>query len=341
MFKFIIKPLVYNILQFFGIYIYIYSSFDQLLNIIKNESKSVQEFELGRIAHQLSNARSHIKYDSFLRTFIPNWDLEYNKAHFIGSGLGRSNVNVFRKVQINDSIYHEKVFYSFHEDLARLLWLQNNVIDIIEEADIKTSKVQMLFTSNFLTSVYSDFLVISPLSNEEIEKCIVEFSIRLYVASIGEKFENIKNKIPNNFRDFTQHFQYSYNIENGKEKLLEKGVDVNRILSKIEDSRYVLTHGDIQSTNAFQNSILIDWDAFGIYPIGLDPAFSYFKLVLNNNTNEDTEAWLIDNYQNIILKDEWESFELNFYFFCYIFMFNHFEQNRIPLLENRILEFLK
>ena len=106
--------------------------------------------------------------------------------------------------------------------------------------------------------------------------------------------------------------------------------------------RYVLTHGDIQDTNAFENNILIDWDSVGIFPAGLDPAFLLFYLMMNeNNEKYDVLNWIDTNYKDIINEKEWDSFQLSVLFFLFVFIQKRIRKEKYEGLKKELIQLLK
>ncbi len=47
----------------------------------------------------------------------------------------------------------------------------------------------------------------------------------------------------------------------------------------------VLAHGDFKRGNVSNGNVLIDWDEYGVYPAGYDPAYAFAVWSLNERMN--------------------------------------------------------
>jgi hypothetical protein len=119
------------------------------------------------------------------------------------------------------------------------------------------------------------------------------------------------------------------------------GIDINMLEKAVAASKRVLTHGDIQETNIYRNSILVDWDSFGIYPMGFEPAFTYFRLLVKNRDRANCILWLEKQYKQDILEEDWIIFKCNFIYFLFVFSQKFFLKNELIELKQELVSALE
>jgi hypothetical protein len=267
--------------------------------------------------------------------------MEIQKASFIGKGIGVGSLDSFRRVTTDQKDYFEKVYFNSHEDLERIKWFQEHIYALIQH-EIKVPRIQKIYSGDLLTIVYFEYFNLNDLKEERKKKAIIEFSKDLYRISYTNEATLSRLEIPTNLKDFRKHFEYQSNINLARRKLGEYGIVCHSFEQEAASSKHIITHADIQETNVFKDSVLIDWDTFGIYPIGLEPAFIYFRLLMkDSNRSTDVIDWLNKYYSEVISERDWKDFKRNFVFFLFVFsakriyrgIFNHIEQPLIKKLK--------
>lgn len=339
--KLAIRKLLIQILQPLGFYITYYASAQKVYESLKKQPTLIQAFELKRIFDSVRIAKNHSYYNQLLASFIPNWNLEIKEPKFIGFGAGESSLSTFRKVKVNAKYLHEKIYFSFHPDSQRISWLYDSLSELINRFDIVTPDLNAVYKGATITAFYTDFLELKPLEVNSKEQKLLQFSKQLYQLSITSEFEKTVEKTPQSFTDFTQHFEYKRNRLQAQQILTIHNIDLSSLEQTIRKSRYILTHGDIQETNAFENKVLIDWDSVGIFPIGLDPAFSLFYLLMNDkNEKFDILKWIEENFKNIVAQEDWENFQKNIVCFLFVFIQDRIKGEKYDRMNNELIDLL-
>ena len=337
---------IYRILQKhlhrFGIYTQYYPSENAIHYHLKSKPIIIQNYELNKISNTIRASKNHAFYNSLLKRFVPLWSAKINEASFVlGGGGGESSLNCFRKVKIENIDYFEKIYFSPHDDLKRINWFDQNAYQIICKYGIVAPKLYQKYEGEAFVIVYSKFLDLNKLDDSEMEENFISLAKKLYHASLDEGFIKLDSNIPHCITDFRNHFEYKNKIVEADHRLSSYGISAQRVEKEVISSKLVLTHGDIQEKNAFKGFVLIDWDTFGLYPIGFDLAFLCSRLLASEKMKDVSSDWLVKNFRNDITSENWEDFERNFNYFLYIFLSRHFKQDYYKQLEIRLIEKLK
>jgi hypothetical protein len=340
---FFIKRIIKKCLQKFGIFVRIqrFHTPKQFYESLKNKPVTVKEYELRRMAHIVATATNHDFYESLLKCFVPNWQqITIKKAKFIGEGLGES-LNTYRKVEIENKYYFEKVYFNDYSHIQTLKWFQDHIYSIIKDK-IKIPRIQKMYAGELLTIVYYDYFELSELEEETREKRLIQFSKDLYSMSCKHESYFMELEQPDSIKDFRNYFLYQKYVHLANSKLMDEGIDIKALKKSIDHSKCVLAHGDLTEGNGFKNGILIDWDDFAIYPIGFDPALIFSNHWLKNNKVNIT-SWLKEHYSGIISAKDWKDFERNFTYFLLIFCYwkKIITREKGKALEQHLMEALK
>src|SRR5690606_1943877 len=124
-----------------------------------------------------------------------------------------------------------------------------------------------------ISVAYYEFLELTPFSKSEADQAYIKLTIDLYSLSRINPLDIGATPIPQHLRDFRFHFQYQRYATAAETALGELGVNFQKLVDNAASSKHILTHGDIKIGNVFKGSILVDWDSFGLYPVGLDVAY--------------------------------------------------------------------
>lgn len=337
---------LYRILQKnlyrFGIYTQYYPSDKAIHYHLKSKSIIIQNYELNKVCSSLRSAKDHLAYNSLLKKFVPLWNAEIKETTFVlGAGGGESSLNFFRKVKINDTYYFEKVYYSLHDDLKRIKWFSQNAYNIIDRFGVVAPRLHRMYEGEAFVIVYFEFLNLEKLDNLEIEVSFINLSKKLYKASLDEAFIGLKNNVPDYIKDFRNHFEYKNKIAQAEQRLLSHRISIKRMEDEIFHSKIILTHGDIQDKNGFKDCILIDWDTFGLYPIGFDLAFSCFHLLLTKRVKSISPDWLNKNFKMDINTEDWDDLKRNYNYFLFVFLATYFKKDDYKEIELSLLENLR
>jgi hypothetical protein len=340
--KSFIKNTVRKILQRAGIYIQYFPTSSHIYDSLKDKPAQIREHELNRIAVALRIAENHKQYEELLKAFVPDWQPEIKKTEFVGRGIGDSSLNAYRKVSIEDKLYFEKVYFNSHQHLQTVRWFENHIYDMIKD-EITAPLIRKILHGELITIVYYDYFNLIKMREETIEECLIQFSKALYGISCENSAALKRLEPPDSVQGFRNHPAYQCRKKDyaARARLLKRGIDLKTLEKLIDQSPSILTHGDINKKNAFANGILIDWDSFGIFPIGLDPAFIYYCLLINGHRKDNSLTWLKTHYSDVIPKAGWRDFERNFTYFLYVFSLNLFDKGQLKSLEQQLIKALK
>lgn len=334
---------IYKILQKFlhkfGIYTQFYPSAKAIHYHLKSKPIIIQNYELNKVCKTIRSANDLEFYSRLLKSFVPEWTVEIIEPSFVlGGGGGDSSLDCFRKVKIGDSYYFEKVYYSQHDDLKRIIWFHEKVSDLLNNYGIVAPKFHNLCEGEAFVIVYHQFLNLKKFNSSAIESNFITLAKKIYRASADERFIQMKNNAPDYITNFRAHFEYRNKISQAKHRLTSHNISTEIIENDISSSKHVLTHGDIQEKNAFQGLMLIDWDTFGLYPMGFDVAFTCYHLLISEKIQNLSSTWLGDNFKNDINPEDWRDFKKNFSYFLFVFLASHFRKDLYKELELGLVE---
>lgn len=300
----------------------------------------IQEHELKILSSFLGRVNNQKYYNKLLSTYVPTWDITILKGYFVGFGMGGASLDTFRKVITESHTLFEKVYFTNHKDFKTIKWFQNYIYPLLQEY-ITVPIIDLFFEGELVTVTYAQFYDLIEETEENQEKKSIYFNKVLYEVSKNKlQFINYESA-PGNVSDFTSHFEYTRGIDFAKKELNTVGIKVDGFIDAAIRSKSIITHGDIQTTNIYKNNTLIDWDSFGIYPLGMDPAFTYYRLLLNNKITKTPDSWIEDNFRPSIDESDWECFSRNYHFFLYVFAAKTLKLEKHKAIELRIIEHMK
>lgn len=314
---------------------------EHIVKDLKIAGTNRRKYDIQNHTLKLLQLKAEKEYNQFLKICIPSWDINIAKSQFLqqkGYGIGVSSLPAFRKIKTKNELWFEKVYFSDHPDLQRNIFFYNHIYPLLKEK-LQIPKLQKLISGEWLSIVYFDFLKLQKIEKtEELIQEMIAVSLILYQKSKKYQEEISQLSFPAFIQDFTTHFEYQKNKKLAEKELLKYNISFDEIEEEINQSFKVLTHGDIFHTNIFQNKTLIDWDNFGIYPIGFDVAALYYRLLWRNQVDKDFEKWLINNYKNKIDSIHWKVFKRNSFFFLFVFTQKLFKDSD---LNNYIIPHIK
>lgn len=282
-------------------------------------------------------------FNETLEWFVPNWNLKDIESEFIlkAKGSGASNLNIYRKTKINNNYYFEKIYFSQSNVLKNILWFYDYIYPLVKE-DINLTPIYKTFTGDILTIVYFEYLYIEKEIKTEAGD-LVKIAKTLYSLSLREDIEILIKEAPERMKDLNNYYYFNENYQTSSSLLSKLGVNHYKIKTKMDVSRKLLTHTDIIERNLYAESFLMDWDDFGVYPIGFDVANIYKSLYLKVDYENPPSPikWLTNNYQSLQLKEnEWLELELNFVYLLFVFSFQEL-QLRNKEVKKELVEYLK
>lgn len=284
---------------------------------LKKEPREVQRHVLKRFARQLKNSNNHKVYNRFLKQWISEWSLPIKEATFTERGLGHSNLNMHRRVTTPKGIFFEKVYFNFEQDLHNVEWFYRHISQKFN-GEIKIPQIERIYRGGILTVIYYEFLDLAPIKSKNREPILVKFSKDLYsINKNASFFSNLE--INDEMKNVLESTRYKKFKKAAQTKLKKHNIAIERIHKAVLSSKHVLAHGHISKANSFQNSILVDWDTVCYYPLGFDPAKIYYFLLKKGETDGHLLEWLTRHYQSVILKEDWDAFVRNAFYYMLIF----------------------
>ncbi|AFL81709.1 phosphotransferase family protein [Aequorivita sublithincola DSM 14238] len=340
------KVRFYRILQKqlhrFGIYTIYYPSAKSIHYHLKSKQIIVQNYGLGKLSSSIKASNNHSYYDSLLQKFVPSWKLDISRAFFITeSGGGESSLNTFRKVRVDSHWLFEKVYFNSCNDVKRIKWLDKHLSIRLLEFGIKLPELHWTFEGEAFTIAYFDFFDLHNLTSFEVENDLLEIVKRLYQVSEGTTL--IKNKYADieYLNDFINHFEYKNSIKTAENRFLKHGILIKEFEQKAKKSKFIITHGDLHEKNVYKGFVVIDWDNVGLYPIGFEVAFIYYRLLNSGRINNFSPEWLENKFKNTIQVNDWLDFERNFFYFLFIFYSKSYKIDQYQTIEGILIKKLK
>lgn len=325
------KPFIYKVLR----------PFLSFIPKIITKRKVFQKIDSGKleftkgirelvIFYQSVNA--HKDYNQLLKTLVPEWNIQIDKAFFTGKGGGKGNLNTYRKVQSNDELLFEKIYFVEQDDFQNVL----NVNTIIKNIEgLFCPEIQIIFKGEKINIVYFNFMQLIKISKKEMENALITTSHQLILFSENSSFQ------PNCLSSISSYEIYLRNRSRAENELNKIGLHFNQIEEQILKSKKWFSHGDLTGGNVFNENCVIDWDFAGYYPIGCDVARLYVFLFDYNCPKGSLLQWLEKHYQSIVLKENWEAFVKNFMFFLFVFSIGAFHRKNFSMLKEEIISHLK
>lgn len=317
---------------------------DTLIEKFKGQSLAVQEYHLKISAERILRFNAITYYSKLLKNLVPNLDLPIKKSVFTSqpaNGIGESSLVTFRRVNVGEGLLFEKVYLNSYPDLQNVTFFNDKIFHLLEGC-IVVPKIVKQYTSDLITITYFEFLQLLNFNSERraISK-LIELSVLLYCKSIENKDYLVSLLKSSEIDNYKNHFEYSKHYKSAHLALAENGFNTYELVEKINRSPIIITHGDLNKTNIYAPNIVIDWDTFGLYPLGFDIAFLYHRLLLPNDSGADFLQWLHDNYAEIIGKKDWKILVFNCSYFLYVFSFGYFQNLERALLERLLTEKLQ
>lgn len=313
---------------------------ERLLRNLSGQSPAVFEYHLKVSSERILRMNAVSYYNDLLKCLVPDWNIVLQKSCFLskpGNGIGESSLVTFRKVTVSGRLLFEKVYLKSYPDYSNTVFFQSHIYRIISE-EIEVPLIVMEYSSELIDIVYFEYKHLSDFPSKQISIFnLIAISKILYRKSCENS--NILNYFPKSLDlyNYTRHFEYNKYYEKAHLRLSANGCDVKRIHQSVNSSMRVITHGDLNITNIYSPNIVIDWDTFGIFPMGFDVAFLYCRLLWDRDFKTDFLFWLHNNYFDEVRADHWKQFEINSCYFVYVFCTLYFDEEYYTALETNLL----
>lgn len=327
-------------LYFKRIYPFNKKSPDRFINFISTKNHKAQQEKIRQFSLLIKKENKHDIFEKTIQNLIPNWALEFKEKTFTGKGTNPNTINATRKVRVDTDLFFEKVYFTQQNEFKTLIWFNENIYPHFNK-HINIPKVKMLYKGELISIVYFEFLNLKGLKKENWETALTAFALTLYQNSAEILSFLERSKIPKNILDYALNEKYREAIKIIDGVLKNNNLKLKDIKDSISSSKHVLTHNDLNRANAFQNNVLIDWDGFGIYPLGLEQSYMYIDFHYHRNTIVHYDQWLEEYWKPHIGSNEWPAFYRNFCYFLLAISNRHIDQRFINELERDLLIQLK
>lgn len=316
---------------------------EQIRKDYKNASNEIKEYVIRKYANYFSENKNVNKYNSFLKGINPSNNLKFLNTEFFKNkniGIGQSSLNTFRKVICENKVLFEKIYFSHHQDLNKMLYFYKEVYPFLKNK-IQVPKIEYLFRDNIISTVYYTYNNLKSINDiEDLQKNMVQYSLYFIELSLNNSI--IKNKkTPNFIYNYHNHFLFKKYHKYAEAELQKYNISIFNISKSVKNSPLIITHGDLYKTNVYSNNYIIDWDSFGIYPIGFEVAFIYQRLLWKEDITMKLKDWLSKYYFGKIDKELEKLFFKNVCYFLFVFNYSNFKKNKNIELKQYLIQKLK
>lgn len=282
--------------------------------------EQVKRYQLKKLAEDIKKLNDQKLYNKLLKKYIIDWDWDdyFTSSVFIGHGSGEDNLDVYRKVCVEDKYFFEKVYFNDSQDLLVVEWFYEYVYPRIGE-HLKTVNLHKIIKGDLITVVYFDFIALAPVSRFMYHSCFFAIAKNLYELSRADA--SLIKGATCFVKDYRLHFHYIDKIDDFKlaiKKMSNGKLTVEMIEQIIDLQPLIFSHGDIYHPNVFEDNYLIDWDSCGFFPHGFDCAF-----ILATNVRyislEKLKEILNDEFKELVGDDQWDGFQLCCWYFYLMF----------------------
>jgi len=305
------------------VYLYIQDIIPNGFFLFSNNERIERSFlALKKQANFIKQIGSNKMYSKMLHQLIPGMELKLDKTSFLGKGLGGGSINVFRKIEENQKLLFEKIYFNKDIELKVNIWFYENLYDTLS-ADLIIPKIWKHFSGKKITALYYEYKELAPLTIMQYQKDSLKILGVLYKITCFNEHNDKLKFYPNYIDSYKRHSFYKKRKSQYKSELDANNIELNNVEIRLEKSKRIISHGDLNQENVYQGFSVIDWDSCGLFPLGFDSAYVYFQLLNKDINIEDFETWLFENFQEIIEKSDWDDFLFNNYAFLLLFLSNN------------------
>ncbi|WP_158607389.1 phosphotransferase [Rhodohalobacter sp. SW132] len=287
-------------------------------------------------------------YEHMIHLYDKDIDLYSQKscltAKFTGTGYGGINMNSYRILEFKENTLFEKIYFKSWVD--DIIIFTKEVLPEVLTQGINTPKlIESKEGENFFIT-YFEYLELEPLNHTNFLN---------EATDIAASIANVKLDPAIEFPDGRLHYHKSSfkgKLDNLKKELTPYMSDISNFLNTVDDYinknvRKTLNHGDLSERNAFKNGKVIDWDNFGLYPLGYDFGKTigmseiYKKNELSLQDYLKIEDMIFKKVENLLTR---ELLEISLPYFTVIFLRHYRVRSRyndINSISRELLELLK
>ncbi|SFR49056.1 phosphotransferase [Thiomicrospira sp. ALE5] len=211
------------------------------------------------------------------------------QACFYGRGHGMDSLNVYRKIESNDTgELFEKIYLKTSRDWQLQAWLYAHLQPILNPAVIKLPTLVNAQEGVHLVAAYFEFIN-EPLDDIQAKKRLLQrgVAIQQELWRISSDYPELLKTLPENLDQlsaiplFNACLQRLASFEQELNKYVTFEFNLHWLqhqLAIVNQHPKQLCHGDIHGKNLSSAGWVIDWDNLGYYPIGYDMALLLSKV---------------------------------------------------------------
>lgn len=236
---------------------------------IKNFVKTSLKFKRTNI-YQVKNLLSIIRFINNMELFeniLMQFDndlkfVKYQSADFLPKASGGDgSLDVYRKITLQtQDVLFEKIYLKQSEYYNKLEIFYTKILPQINHL-IKVPKLEYVHKGRDFVSCCFEFVTSKPTNKNNIYEITLPILSGIYNKSL---------QIPKELKsdEFIKEHLYKQGFEKASKMF---GLsNIKKIEDIIVSYPHVLAHGDLNTAHVYENGYFIDWDRFGIYPIGYD-----------------------------------------------------------------------
>lgn len=284
---------------------------------ISKYNREIQKYLIKNYTRKIHSISNHGLYNEFLISFFNDWHLKNSKVKFLNVyGGGKENLNIYRKVEFEGQSLFEKT-YNEREDSVDFFY--SNIYLILSKY-FNIPKLVYHFKSENLALFYTEYHNLNYFNKySEYVDSVLDVVKKMIDISASNEMVVLKDNIlcyGNSFIDHEVYLDFRSVVD---ENLQKHSINLNDLEKNLITQSFVISHGDLNRHNVYKGSVIIDWDKYGLNPIGYDLGRIAAYFIQDGYYHFDYNKWITENYENRLQKIELQKLRRNFLFFYYIF----------------------
>ncbi|AHF01094.1 aminoglycoside phosphotransferase [Thiomicrospira aerophila AL3] len=239
--------------------------------------------DMAQILHDMPRFKQAVHdYDAQIQ-------LSSAQACFYGRGHGMDSLNIYRKIESNNTgELFEKIYLKTSRDWQLQAWLYAQLQPHLNPEVIKLPALISTQEGERLVAAYFEFIK-DPLDDIQAKKSLLQrgIAIQQELWRISSDYPELLKTLPKNVDQlsaiplFNACLQRLASFEQELNKYLTFEFNMHWLqhqLAIVNQHPKQLCHGDIHGKNLSSAGWVIDWDNLGYYPIGYDMALLLSKV---------------------------------------------------------------
>lgn len=225
--------------------------------------------------------------NSMERNLCPYSYNSLNTATFINAGKTDGVLHSYRKLELENEKLFEKVYFKDGIEWEKTELFYRYVFPRLEEENVKVPALVDVREGKSLVITYCEYLNLESVKEEHYFEESTDMAARL--ANLNLDFNSIPSKLISDYTAepvfYTKNDSFRNSLTDADPERLDFLDQVNKYIQRYQNKR--LNHGDLNRGNIFRDGKIIDWDRFGLYPIGYDFAYIVSKIDMEKKLTLD------------------------------------------------------